>query len=231
MFRDIFNYGWISKYFMKTFGEFLEGLYTFNSRDPDYDLNLAGDYSDDHDDMSHFLLPFAKKIKAYYWWVASIARSLQGINSQAWWSREQNDEDPEYRQLARFTALRLTAGINASNANVHKAPYDFSGYMERLAGTFQDIYKGVTDVLKGVYSAGLIKKCQNAVLLMKKIDADIEVPDEETGLNAQRVEKIKENLGVILNFVEKSIPQLQRISTLGNPGRHRPTDIMGRRSK
>lgn len=54
---------------MKTFSEWVRfGGITFNTKNPDYDIGVTGDYSEDNDDASHFLLPFMRKIKAFHWW-------------------------------------------------------------------------------------------------------------------------------------------------------------------
>jgi hypothetical protein len=69
---------------MMTFREYLEGMKTFNTRDAGYELPLAADLSDDHNDASFFLLPMARKIKAFGHYLKMAVQDLLHPGTPPW---------------------------------------------------------------------------------------------------------------------------------------------------
>lgn len=206
-----------------TFQQYLEGRKIWDTRDPDYDINLAADFSDDENNAFHFLFPFMKKVKAFAWYCKMVVNELQypGARWDVSYSRRQ--QEPGYVYASRIAALHNMVGFDEPGANrlhvftrdnVHK----LSIYLDDLHGAVQgfimgerkwDIPHSVGVILPRIYQS-----------------IDLILDSEHLG------DKIKDRIQRIKAFLEKSQNQLKRVLTLkDSPGNTKVSNIFGKKVK
>lgn len=125
-----------------TFEQYLEGRNIFNSRDPQYDINLAGDMSDDEQDASRFLAPFAKKLKQFGWYCHTVGEAISAHTTPDE-SRNQSSDDIYVADRARRSALRNLVG----DAHIVSRG-GLKSFIERIGWKLNDAYTKVRYELK-----------------------------------------------------------------------------------
>lgn len=215
---------------MGTFQHYLENRKSFVTRDADYDINLAADFSDDHQDASHFLLPLLKKIKAFHWWCNIIAEEMAHVWVDPSYSRNQDSEDEEVKKLARDTALRNLMGgsrLGDTDRGLRHTPwYDIYYLANNLRSIFWRLEEAVRG--EGPLSTGTTETLiQNSLQL---IDGLLEA-QQGTPAFQDLAERAKTRLRRIKRVLEVTLPQIKRMGQIGIAKKHNPTDILGRRTK
>lgn len=202
-----------------TFEQYLEGRRSFVTRDPGYDINLAGDYSDDHQDSSHFLVPFLKKIKAFSWWCRVAANEFA---ANPWAPRISRDRD-YYRYGSRVAGLHHGVlggfkGIGNDDDDTDRG-FDSLNDVAKHLQTLHDILKNVNKN-RGIYNIGTVLK---GVLDL------IDTSEETLSRNDHPVAKrIINRLQRIRSFLNASRDQLLRVVNFDSSGGTK-TDYFGKR--
>lgn len=189
-----------------TFQQYLENLSVWNTRRPFADVNVTADYSEDHDDASHFLLPFMRKIKAYYWYCEAAAEEFRRPAAKT--PPERSRQQSLSPRTGRAAALYNLVGTKTDNYNeiVHS--------LNSLRSSFKDFY----DILEAVIEDGkdsifTIKEClteyENVISwLQSTISATERMGQSTSSLN------LNKTLKRILNFLETAEPRLNSILNL-----------------
>lgn len=190
---------------MVTFQQYLENLRTWNTRDPQADINVTADYSDDENDASHFLLPFMRKIKAFAWycWVA-----CNELSDDLY--RWHGTTDDVYGK--RVAALQGLVGYDSSRSEDHP----FRDAMHSVAWQMNYFHDILHIKVTGETDED-IEKVLNELLL--RIDV---------ALHRDGVLKIKNKLVRMREFLLKSKDQLLRVMGF-KVSKSNPLDFYGRR--
>lgn len=192
-----------------TFKQYLEGRRSFVTRDPRYDINLAADFSDDEQDSSHFILPFLKKIKAFYWWCRVAEEELETNRFSPSNSRYQQSQPR--RTFARTTALHGLVGHD--NQDRYYVP-NIKMHIQDVRFDLYYLYKAVEG------NSGQAEKwLENSIL---SIGETLGISDHQHDDN-DVIDKIKTRLRRMQSFLQAAAPQLKRVINIKSS--RRPWDI------
>lgn len=197
-----------------TFEQFLEGEKTWNTKNPRYDINLAADYSDDYNDASHFLIPFMRKLKAFYeyCWVAENEMKRMRWRRPPETSRRQ--KEPFWDDEARTIALQGIVGyhtLQRNNGGFRWLPMDLIS----LGGFLHDLHHDLGLWISGEGSRTDIASRFNTIdeYIDKVLNYDID--SRLNDRDRQLVEKVKDSVRRMKRFLETARPQLDRVLSLG----------------
>ncbi len=183
---------------MMTFFQFLEGKDSFQSRDPEYDLNLAADLSDDEGDSTHFLYPFMKKIKAFAYY-CNVARWKLMFNVQrshnSYWADAGRRHQRRYYQgvTARNKALNRLVATNKEE------PVGFSLTRREIAQSIESHMSMASHELRDLFTS-----------LTKMTWHGLQIPDDPDPNQVNYlISSVMESIDNVIKSIGKGIEDLK----------------------
>lgn len=190
-----------------TFSQFLESKKIFSSRSPDYDLNLAGDYSVDENDAKHFLLPFAKKLKQFGMYCETMKEEMEFIYRDTASRLQGFRGEPSTAHVGRVQALRIMVGGDDSR-QPNRSPR-FVNLLRHTAVSMRTGYESIRRILAGRDDVSQLKIVRTDML---QTISDMEnVLDNKLYVSTPLSEKITPNLDRILRFLKVGVAQINKI--------------------
>lgn len=183
-----------------TFKEFLEGRETWNSKNPEYDISLASDASQEENNSTVFLLPFAKKMKSFGYYCNVISNSIDQTRTYSNAFHSRNQKTSYHKSFNRTAALSNLFGVS-NGSNLEGIEY-FESMLATLVSSFETIHNNIR------YSTNIeftIEELEYIISVLKSlINCNVDSHKE-------RFNEIKERLKRMLKFCELSLPQLENL--------------------
>lgn len=212
-----------------TFQQYLENIRTWTTKDPKIsqgDINVTADYSEDENDASHFLLPFMRKVKAFYWYVRVACNELaEHITVPD--PRELHHGHPLPPMIRRSYSLHRMLG-SPTQGSAHLD--DLNNLLQRVMAVLRDFYEEIEIHLEGNSSYDQLRrflKSRVMPAITRFLDESVRLPVEEEHLHAV-VQRIKDSVRRMARFFEASKDQLSRVSDF-NFTKRNYVDLRGRR--
>lgn len=199
-----------------TFHQYLENIRTWNTKNPQADINVTADYSDDENDSSYFLIPFMRKIKAFCWYCRVAANEITYRSFR--WSPEDSrrKDDQDFRFGGRIAGIHNIVGYGEPMTRDHPVRQNLS----HLASQFEDFYRQLNRVVSGIKSHSVEVEFHYTLTC---IDAVLHHYS-----SGGTIDKIKAKIERMRLFLEQSKEQLFRVIKIKSSG-NMPFDLYGRK--
>lgn len=197
---------------MRSFQQYLENIRTWNTKNPQADINVTADYSDDENDVSHFLLPFMRKMKAFEEYCRVAVAELQG-GYPFHYSRHQQDFHPVVRQTGRTAALHHMVGGTGEDQGPQHPLSALLKFMITDLGSLRNQFRKIPLNRQSImYYASQVRASICRVLGSRHRTF---TADDEHYANQERVARIMSRMERMEEFMNAVIPQLERVLNIG----------------
>lgn len=222
-----------------TFQQYIENLHVWNTRNPQADINVTADYSDDYNDAAHFLLPFMRKVKSFYWYCRVAIDEMAEHNTPR--PRRTTWGERFSKNVERTFSLHNMVGT-PTQGSAHLDDLRFE--LEKVRDELKEFYDGLEvlvghnipldsararqqhrDGMKTILSNNYIER--NIIQRMRDfLNTPVRLYAEEEELR-RVVERIRTRIERMVGFFEASKDQFKRVLSFSISDRS-PIGLRGR---